>query len=87
MKNDLLANVINNDNAIFAFAYNYESGEYFGSKLLVRNLYRFCSSGISFVHDGMLNGFHLDSRCFLEQRGFGKTSKPTAIWAYASRMV
>lgn len=28
--NDLLADAINNDNAIFAFAYNYESGVYFG---------------------------------------------------------
>jgi hypothetical protein len=28
--NDLLADPINNDNAIFAFAFNYESGAYFG---------------------------------------------------------
>ncbi|MEZ5051641.1 MAG: T9SS type A sorting domain-containing protein [Chitinophagales bacterium] len=70
--NDLLADVINNDNAIFAFAYNYESGVYFGEGNY------WLGTATDFAHQAFIcaqsyaNGFSFGYPVwnFLGQRGF-----------------
>ena len=67
-KNDLLANPIVGDAAIFAFAYNYESGEYFGSTNYWLGNYTDFAHQAFICARWYLNGY--PDWMFIEQRGF-----------------